>query len=552
METNHVVIGHCPQDHDGRRLANPLRPADHTCTMDHPLLGTSFIGFSRSSGRIPWVHGVRPGTGEKLEPCFMKATDAEVNQAMDLAAAAFPVYSALPGSSRAEFLRRIATELEAVAPQLLSRVPAETALPESRVQTELERTTGHLRMFADLIQEGSWVDARIVRAQPARKPLPKPNLRSMSRPLGTVAVFCAGNFPLAYSVAGGDSTAALAAGCPVVVIGHEGHPGTAEIVGAAVIRAARHCGMPEGVFSLLFGGGKSVGQSVVKHPATKAVGFTGSRKGGTALMEIAASRPEPIPVYAEMSSVNPIVILKGALERGEEALAEAFFQSLTSGVGQFCTNPGLVFLPTGGGEKFLARLATLIKESPAGTMLNQGISESFAHATQAMEACDSVSILARSADKPGEGQAAPVVFFVEIADFLAAPSLQQEMFGPATLVVRGSVDEITAAIPKLEGQLTATLHASEDELAAHDPLIQALRERSGRLIFNGFPTGVEVCDAMVHGGPFPATSDGRSSSVGTLAIARFVRPVTWQNFPDKALPQELQDANPLGIRRTEN
>jgi len=290
----------------------------------------------------------------------------------------------------------------------------------------------------------------------------------------------------------------------------------------------------------------------VKHPVIQAVGFTGSRAGGTALMATANARPQPIPVYAEMSSVNPVVILPSALARGEEALAEAFFGSLTLGVGQFCTNPGLVFLPENTGEAFLAKLKSLIEAGSPGMMLNAGICKAFADATSSFATAPGVATLARSTTEAGSGQGAPMAFTVSVADFLKSEVLQGEMFGPATLIVRGSLAEIEAAIPHLEGQLTASIHSTVEELAAHPGLVPALQNRSGRLIFNGFPTGVEVCDSIVHGGPFPATSDGRSTSVGTMAIFRFCRPVTWQNFPEAALPAELQDANPLGIKRMES
>jgi 2,5-dioxopentanoate dehydrogenase len=519
--------------------------------MHTQLLGTSFIGFSRSSGTETCGHGIRPGSGEKLEPAYRAATPDEVERAMALAGDAFPVYSQLSGKTRATFLRSIASEIENVAEDIVGRGQLETALPEARLRGEMGRTTGQLRMFADLIEEGSWVDARIDRANPDRKPVPKVDLRSMLRPLGPVAVFCASNFPLAYSVAGGDTASALAAGCPVVVIAHSSHPGVAEIVAGAVMRAAQATGMPEGVFSVLYGGGRSVGQAVVKHPVTQAVGFTGSRAGGTALMDTAAKRPQPIPVYAEMSSINPVMILPGALARGEEALAEAFFGSLTLGVGQFCTNPGLVFLPDAKGEDFLTKLKSLVEAGSPGTMLNAGICQSFADSTAAVAATAGVETLARCATEAGPGQGAPAVFLISIADFLKNPSLQHEMFGPATLIVRGSLDEIEAAMPQLEGQLTASIHATDDELAANPKLLGALQRRAGRLIFNGFPTGVEVCNAIVHGGPFPSTSDGRSTSVGTMAIYRFCRPVAWQSCPDSVLPAELQEANPMGIRRME-
>ncbi len=519
--------------------------------MITPLLGTSFIGYSRSNGHESCGNGVEPGTGSLLDPVYQSATPEEVEITMALAASAFPVYSNLSGKVRAGFLRAIASEIEGVVEDIVERGQLETALPEPRLRGETGRTVGQLRMFAAQIEEGSWVDARIERADPDRKPIPKVDLRSMLRPLGPVAVFCAANFPLAYSVAGGDTASALAAGCPVIVIAHEAHPGVAEIVAAAVIRAANLTGMPDGVFSVLYGGGRKVGQAVVKHPVTQAVGFTGSRAGGTALMEIAANRRQPIPVYAEMSSVNPVVILPGALERGEKALAEAFFGSLTLGVGQFCTNPGIVFLPAGRGETFLTILKSLIEDASPGTMLNAGICQSFIDSKAAVASTAGVKTFALSHNEAASGQGSPAVFTVSISDFLANENLRHEMFGPATLIVQGTLGEIEAAIPKLEGQLTASLHATDEELAACSNLVHALQQRAGRLIFNGWPTGVEVCHSIVHGGPFPATSDGRSTSVGTMAILRFTRPVAWQSFPDTALPAELQDANPLGIMRME-
>lgn len=517
------------------------------------LTGSSFIGFSRSTGTQPCGQAVNPATGEALAPQYFAATSEEVEQALALAAAAFPVYSNLSGKTRAAFLRKIADKIGAVVEDLVIRGPLETALPEARMRGETGRTVGQLRLFASLLEEGSWVDARIERAQPERQPLPKPDLRSMMRPLGPVAVFCASNFPLAFSVAGGDSASALAAGCPVVVVAHSSHPGCAEIVANAVIAAAKECGMPEGVFSVLYGGGRTVGQAVVKHPVIQAVGFTGSRAGGTALMETASKRPQPIPVYAEMSSINPIVILPGALARGETALAEAYYGSLTLGGGQFCTNPGLVFLPDGEGQgdEFLAKLKSLVEVGQPATLLNAAICKAFADATESFSKISGVEVLALSSAEKGHGQCAPAVFTVSIEDFLKNESLQAEMFGPGALIVRGNTAQIEAAIAKLEGQLTATVHGTTEEIAQHHSLVTALQHRAGRLIFNGFPTGVEVCSSMVHGGPFPATSDGRSTSVGTMAIFRFCRAVAWQSFPDEALPAELQDANPLGISRME-
>ena len=513
------------------------------------LYGTSFIGDSRSISTEPCGQAVQPGTGAMLDPTYLRATPDEIERAMALAAAAFPVYSTLPGKTRAEFLGAIAKEIEAVVEDIVVRGELETALTEARLRSEVMRTVSHLRMFASLLDDGSWVGARIDRADPERQPLPKVDLRSMLRPLGPVAIFCAANFPLAYSVAGGDTASALAAGCPVIVIAHDSHPGVAEIVATAVNRAARLTDMPEGVFSMLYGGGCTIGQAVVRHAVTQAVGFTGSRAGGTALMALAAARRQPIPVYAEMSSVNPVIILPGALDRGEEALAVGLYGSLTLGGGQFCTNPGLIFLPSGKGESFLATLKSLADTGSPSTMLNAAICQSYADSTAAVAATAGVETLARAEAGPGQG--APAIFTVSIADFLSSPKLQHEMFGPATLIIRGTVQKIEAAIPKLEGQLTASLHATDEELADNSTLVHALQQRAGRLIFNGFPTSLEVCHSIVHGGPFPATSDGRSSSVGTLAIFRFCRPVAWQNCPDAALPPELQDANPLGIRRME-
>lgn len=511
------------------------------------LLGTSFIGNARSAGSKSSGQAVNPADGSKLEPAYLAPTPEEVERAVQLAAAAFPVFSALPGKVRAGFLREIAAEIEAVADEIAARGPLESGLPEARMRGETGRTVGQLRMFASLIEEGSWVDARIERAQPDRQPLPKPDLRSMLRPLGPVAVFCASNFPLAFSVAGGDTASALAAGCPVIVKAHSSHPGVAEIVGNCVVRAANKTGMPEGVFSLLYGGGRDVGMALVQHPVIQAVGFTGSRSGGTALMQAAANRPQPIPVYAEMSSVNPVVFLPEAVDARGEALGEAFFGSLTMGVGQFCTNPGLVFLPTGHGEAFLTKLCSLVSTGSPGVMLNSGICAAFQSATSEFASVPGVTVLA-SAPEVAD-RATPKVFSVDVETFLRDARLHGEMFGPATLVVRGTVAQIEAAIAHLEGQLTGTVHATDAELAAHASLVSALERRVGRLIFNGFPTGVEVCHSMVHGGPFPSTSDGRSTSVGTMAIFRFCRAVAWQSFPQAALPAELQDSNPLGIFR---
>lgn len=520
--------------------------------MKTELQGTSIIGSERGDGLEACGQAVNPASGEKLAPVCMAATPDEVDRAIGLAAGAFPEFSALSGKDRAAFLTKIAEEIDAVADDIAERGPLETGLPEARMRGETARTTGQLRLFAELVDEGSWVDARIERAQPDREPLPKPDIRSMRRPLGPVAVFCASNFPLAFSVAGGDTAAALAAGCPVLVKAHSSHPGLAEIVGLAVVRAAEATNMPEGVFSMLYGSGREVGMDLVKDPVVQAVGFTGSRGGGLALMETAAARQQPIPVYAEMSSVNPLVLLPEAVGARGAEIAEGLFNSLTLGAGQFCTNPGLVFLPDGHGDAFIDKLKELIETAPSAVMLNAGICAAFKATTADFADTPGVETVAHSFTKQVEHRAVPVVFSVNVRRFLEDADLHGEMFGPGTLIVRGSLEEIEATIPELEGQLTATVHGTDAELKDHASLLSALERRAGRLIVNGFPTGVEVCHSMVHGGPFPSTSDGRSTSVGTMAIERFSRPVAWQGFPEDLLPPELQDANPLGISRMED
>ena len=515
-------------------------------SMSNTLLGTSIIGFARGSGSEGKHQGVNPATGVPLEPVYPSPTDEEFELCLQLARDAFPVFSDLPGKRRAEFLNRIADKLDESVDEFVKRGPLETGLPEGRMRGETARTSGQLRLFANLIEEGSWVNARIEHGIPERQPLPKPDIRCMLRPLGPVAVFCASNFPLAFSVAGGDTAAALAAGCPVVVKAHRSHPGMAELAGNCILSAARETGMPEGVFSLLYGG-REIGTALVAHPVIQAVGFTGSRGGGTALMKIAAARRQPIPVYAEMSSINPVVILPGALGARGVSLAEGFFASLTLGVGQFCTNPGLVFLPEEGADAFLMKLGELVGTASGATMLNAGTCQAFTGRLETLAKTPGVETLAAAAQTAGQG--APAVFTTSLKRFLEEPDLQDECFGPATLIVRAPVEKMPAAIEGLEGQLTGTIFGTPDELAREARLVASLQSRVGRLILNNFPTGVEVCHSMVHGGPYPATSDGRSTSVGTLAIERFCRAVAWQGFPEESLPAALQDGNPLGISR---
>lgn len=520
------------------------------------LEGLSIIGFGRGAPGDSVFSGINPATGESLPTEYHGATPAEVDWAARLAEKAFDGMAMLSGRERAGFLRQIAKNIEALAEVIKERGTAETGLPEARLTGETGRTTGQLRLFADLVEEGSWVDARIDTAMPDRAPLPKPDLRYQLRPVGPVAVFCASNFPLAFSVAGGDTASAFAAGCPVIVKAHHAHPGTAEIVGQAIADAVKTCGLPEGTFSLLYGSGRVVGQALVRHPAIKAVGFTGSRSGGRALFDLAAARPEPIPVYAEMSSINPVFLLPSALAGELEPLATGLQGSLTLGVGQFCTNPGLILTEKGPAtDAFKAALAEKLSGTGSATMLHRGIRESYADGVSRKASHPAVTPVVVAECSAGLGQAdvAPAVFSTDAATYLGDPVLSEEVFGPSTLFVESDEpSQLLRIAEDLEGHLTASIFGTQEELAAQAELITILQRKVGRLIFNQFPTGVEVCPSMVHGGPYPATTDGRSTSVGTAAIFRFARPVSYQNFPQAALPAELQDANPLGIMRLVN
>ena len=508
--------------------------------------GKSFIGSQRGDGKKSCGRGINPASGESLDPTYFSATPEEVETAVNLATEAFVIYRRKDGKEKAIFLRAIAENIEEKMEHLIARMPLETGLPEMRVRGEAARTIGQLRMFADLVEEGSWVDARIEHSELKREPLPKPDMRSMLLPLGPVVVFCASNFPLAYSVAGGDVASALASGCPVIVKAHSSHPGVAEIVGTAVREAVVSCGLPEGVFSLLYGSGKDIGQILVKHPEVKAVGFTGSQKGGRNLMDLAAARPEPIPVYAEMSAVNPLFLLPSAFENGVN-LAEQFYASLTMGAGQFCTNPGLVFLFREGSDKFIQRLSELVNGGETMTMLNQGIFDAYQAGEEDLIHHKKVKVLANN--KNGDIACGASLFGIDIEAFLAE-NFTEEVFGPSSLLVFcSSVDDFIGGLEKLGGQLTASIHLNGNELEDCQKVLQMMERKAGRLIYNGFPTGLEVCHATVHGGPYPATSDGRTTSVGSLAIHRFTRLIAYQDFPDIALPAELQESNPLAIRR---
>lgn len=518
----------------------------------------SLHGFSLVAGTTGAPGGrtfraVNPTGGEPLAPDFHEASPAEADRAMRLAREAQATFADTTGETRAALLEAIAAGIEELGDVLIARANAETGLPAARLTGERARTCGQLRLFAQLAREGSWVDARLDPALPERRPLPRPDVRRLLRPVGPVVVFGSSNFPLAFSTAGGDTASALAAGCAVVVKAHRAHPGTAELVGGAVARAVAARGLPAGVFSQLHGEGATLGVALVRHPAAAAVGFTGSQAAGRALHDAAAARPRPIPVFAEMSSLNPVFLLPGALrERGAE-IAAGLLASFTLGVGQFCTKPGLVFAVRGEAtEAFLTALATGVRAAPCGTMLTPGIRAAFLANQTRLLAAAGVAEWAGGAGEPApeRHEARPVVARTTAARFLAHPELAEEAFGPFTLVVEaGDGTELAACAASLSGQLTATLHGTPGDLAAAASLRELLVERAGRLVLNGFPTGVEVCPAMHHGGPYPATTDSRFTSVGTAAILRFARPVCYQGFPDALLPPALQDANPMGLLR---
>ncbi len=517
------------------------------------LTGKSILGFRRGSDRGPSFQGLNPATGERLAPEYFTAGAVEVDEAARLSVEAFATFSRASSQERAKFLRKIAENLESIVGELAERAHQETALPVARIQSETARACFQLRMFADLVEEGSWVDARLDRADPARQPVPKPDVRSLLRPLGPVAVFGASNFPVAFSVGGGDTASAFAAACPVIVKAHPAHPGTSELAGIAILNAVRECGLADGVFSLLFDAGFEVGAALVRHPGIKAVGFTGSRAGGLGLMAQAAARAGPIPFYAEMSSVNPVFILPGALKERGDQIASGLFASVTQGAGQFCTNPGLVILDESHeAALFAAKLAASMAASSEFTMLTPGIGGAFrsAIAKRAQLGDIKTVVSQRTAEGPGRSACGAALFSTSADSFLKHPEFSEEVFGPTTLLVTSSRrEEMMEMARRLDGHLTATIHGTADDLRECAELLAILETKVGRLLINGFPTGVEVCHAMTHGGPFPATSDSRVTSVGSRAILRFARPVCYQNFPDHLLPTELKNENPLGIWR---
>ena len=521
--------------------------------MQYPITGHQLLGFSESSLGKNTFETFNPQTGAPTPWKFCEATDSEVHMAMELATRAFTTYRDMPGIRRAEFLRAIAAELEQQQQDLVSVYMQESGLPEGRARGELGRTTGQLRAFAAVAESASWMDVRIDTAQPDRTPLPKPDIRKCMRPLGPVVVFGASNFPFAFSTAGGDTASALAVGCPVVVKGHPMHAGTSEAVGRCIQLAARKTAMPEGVFSQLQGSGTVLGGALVRHPATKAVGFTGSKAGGLALARLGAERGEPIPVFAEMGSINPVVVLPSATDP-TQGWAKAYAQSVTLGAGQFCTNPGLVLGIKGPGwNTFSAALAAEVDAVGSACMLHPKIAAQYQVLRSDFFAQPGVTQMTSISSDEDDTQAIGAVALVSAAAFRKNAGLKREVFGPFTLLVTcEDQEDLVRTLNTVEGQLTASLLGNEAELESAATLISLLGDKAGRLLVNGVPTGVEVCPSMHHGGPFPATTDARFTSVGTDAVKRWIRPLSYQNLPAGVLPPALKNDNPLGILRMVN
>ena len=515
------------------------------------LTGQNYIAGQGSNKGLTTFYAENPANASKLPTAFHEATTEEINEAIVEANTAFISYGKKSGIEKATFLEAIADEILNLGDALIQRCCAESGLPEGRITGERGRTIGQLKLFASVLRDGSWVDARIDNAIPDREPLPKVDIRSMEKPLGVVGVFGASNFPLAFSVAGGDTASALASGCTIVVKGHPAHPGTCEMIARAINRAAEICNMPKGVFSMVQGQSVDVGMAIVNHPFVKAIGFTGSFKGGTAIFDAANKRDEPIPVYAEMGSTNPVFILPNALKENGHDIAKGLTNSVTLGVGQFCTNPGLVFLQNSEViSSFKHAVSKHFEQVEANTMLNSGIKEAFDKGINILNSTNDVQLLAKGKVNGTGYKGTSYLFEASAKNFIDNNYLEEEVFGPSTIaIMANSKDELLASARKLKGHLTATLFGTEDDLNNFTDLIQILEQKVGRLIINNYPTGVEVCHAMVHGGPFPSTTNSRSTSVGTGAILRFTRPFCYQNFPNHLLPDELKRENPLHIFR---
>ncbi|MCV6547316.1 MAG: aldehyde dehydrogenase (NADP(+)) [Cohaesibacter sp.] len=518
------------------------------------LTGKHLIkGRWQASGREGTFQAVDPANNESLPTEFFNASLDEVELAAQAAATAFATFSHLPLEERAGFLDECASQLDAAIEQIVPRAMAETGLPELRLRGELGRTTGQLRQFSAVLRRGDWKRVVIDTAQPERQPVPKPDIRLTQIALGPVVVFGASNFPLAFSVAGGDTASALAAGCPVIVKGHEAHPGTSELVAQCLQKAIETCKMPEGTFALLHGPGRTIGAQLIQHPAIKAGGFTGSIAAGRALLDLANQRPDPIPFFGELGSSNPIFLLDSALSQKGSEIAQGFVGAMTLGAGQFCTNPGILVLKEGkDSEAFLSEAAKAIGEQQGQCMLTPAIAASFVKGNEKRQTAKGVSV--KAFGPQGQGNLAqPVLMAVSAQDYLADADLQEEIFGPSTLAILCDNDEQMLAIAaSFHGHLTSSLFASNGDEEMSARLSSVIQQKVGRLIFNGFGTGVEVCAGMSHGGPYPSSTHVQSTSVGERAIDRFVRPLCYQNSPQALLPLELKDDNPLGIPRLVN
>lgn len=513
------------------------------------ISGTMFIGGEEVRGKGPAFHATAASELRILEPAYPSATSDQLEFACALADEAFDMFACSAPYQRADLLDAIGTNILDIGDALIERCMAETGLPRGRLEGERMRAVNQLRAFASILRDGTFATTRIDPANPAREPAPKPDLRMTQVGLGPVAVFSASNFPLAFSVAGGDTAAALAAGCPVIVKAHNAHPGTSELVGRAIRDAVATMGMPAGVFSLLFAESIAIGQALVADRRISAVGFTGSRRGGLALMETAARRPIPIPVYAEMSAINPVVLMPKRLDEAAEAIAAGFVGALTMGAGQFCTSPGLIIAIGGAAlDRFIAAASETVVNAPSATMLTPGILAAYQDGAKRL--ADHGLVTPAASGQASIAGGSPALFVTDAETFLADKSLHDEVFGSTSLVVRcSSAPEMLSVLKGLEGQLTISIHMAPEDYADVAPLLSTIQRKTGRVIANGFGTGVEVSPAMVHGGPFPATSDGRSTSVGTLAIERFLRPVCYQDMPDALLPAALRDRNPWLLKR---
>lgn len=518
------------------------------------ITGTNFIGNKSSAAGTKTFKTFNPQLNIENQNIFTEATSEEIDQAVTLAGEAFKKFSKISREKKALFLNTIADEILALGDELIEIYCLESGLPEGRAKGERGRTIGQLRSFAELVADGSWVEATIDTAIPDRVPIPKPDIRKMLVPLGPIVVFGASNFPLAYSTAGGDTASAFAAGCPVLVKSHPMHAGTGELVASAIIRAVEKTGMPNGTFSNLNSSGIEVGQKLVNHPGVKAVGFTGSIRGGRALYDLASQREEPIPVFAEMGSINPVVILPKALETRGVDLAKTYAKSITLGTGQFCTNPGLLLGIKGASlDRFIQTLSDEIVKIEPSCMLHPNIIGAYESNKNKAINQKGITVTSSYDNDVKTNYARQAITTVEGHTFLENTTLHQEVFGPFSMVVQcKDTAEMELLISKLEGQLTGTIIADDKDAMNHSRVISALENRVGRIIFNGVPTGVEVCPAMVHGGPYPASTDSRFTAVGIHSIKRWVRPFSYQDWPDELLPNELKNENQLGISRLVN